>query len=412
MAETISPDTEEDLRDIIADALARETPLDIIGGGSKSLLGRHAPQKLRVSLSHLSDITLYEPEELVMTAGAGTPLVKINELLARHGQQLAFEPPDWRALLGGDGGGGQTIGGVIACNLSGPRRLAAGAARDHFLGVRAVSGRGEVFKSGGRVVKNVTGYDMCKLLAGSCGTLAAMSEVTFKVLPVGEKLRSLLMFGLDDAAAIKALGDALRSPFEISAAVHLPRDVAAASGVGYVRDAGASVTAIRIEGHGPSVDARLASLRELLGGSGEIEELHRQNSAALWREIGNADYFAGPGDGDRAIWRLSVPPASAAGAVAAIIGQMDARAFYDWGGGLIWVSVAERDDAGQDAIRAAIAPQGGHATLIRASESIRARVDVFQPQPAGLAALSVRIKDNFDPAGILNPGRMYAEPNP
>ncbi|NQU69267.1 MAG: glycolate oxidase subunit GlcE [Rhodospirillales bacterium] len=410
MVETITPDTEEDLRDIIADALARETPLDIIGGGSKSLLGRQTPQKLRVSLSLLSDITLYEPEELVMTAGAGASLAKINELLTRHGQHLAFEPPDWRALLGEEESGAQTIGGVIACNLSGPRRLAAGAARDHFLGVRAVSGRGEVFKSGGRVVKNVTGYDMCKLLAGSYGTLAAMAEVTFKVLPVGEKLRSLLMFGLDDAAAVKALGDALQSPFEISAAAHLPRHMAAASGVGYVRDAGASVTAIRIEGHGPSVDARLASLRELLGGSGEIEELHRHNSAALWREIGNADYFAGPGDRDRAIWRLSVPPASAAGTVAAIIGQMDARAFYDWGGGLIWVSVAERDDAGQDAIRAAIAPQGGHATLIRAGAPIRARADVFHPQPAGLAALSARIKDSFDPAGILNPGRMYAEP--
>lgn len=408
MTDTIIPATEDDLRDIIGDALARETPLEIIGGGSKSLLGRHTPQRLRVALSGLDNISLYEPEELVMTAGAGTPLVRIQELLAQHGQQLAFEPPDWGGLLGG--AGDQTIGGVIACNLSGPRRLIAGGARDHFLGVRAVSGRGEIFKSGGRVVKNVTGYDMCKLLAGSYGTLAAMSEVTLKVLPAAEKLRSLLLFGLDDAAAVKALRTALQSPYEVSAAAHLPHPLALASEVGYVRNAGAAVTALRIEGHGPSVDARLAALRELLSPFGETEELHRHNSATLWRETGNGAYLAGPDDKDRAVWRLSVPPASGPEVVAAIQDHMDCRAFYDWGGGLVWLSVAEGDDAGQRPIRAAIGPQGGQARLIRAGESVRGRVDVFQPQSVALAALSARIKDNFDPSGILNPGRMYGKP--
>jgi glycolate oxidase FAD binding subunit len=237
-----------------------------------------------------------------------------------------------------------------------------------------------------------------------------MTEVTFKVLPAGAKLRSLLVFGLEDGDAVKALGAALRSPFEISAAAHLPRDIARASGVGYVRDAGASVTALRIEGHEPSVDARLVALRELLGPFGEVEELHRHNSSALWREIGNADYFAGPDHKDRVIWRLSVPPAPAAAIVAAIRAAVEARAFYDWGGGLIWVSVPEGDDAGQQAVRAAIAADGGHATLIRGSAPVRGRVDVFQPQPAGLAALNARIKDNFDPRGILNPGRMYGAP--
>jgi glycolate oxidase FAD binding subunit len=407
MTETIAPGGEEDLRDIVADALARETPLEIIGGGSKSLLGRHAPQNLRLSLADLSDITLYEPEELVMTAGAGAPLAVISELLAQHGQHLAFEPPDWGGLLGGDGKNEQTIGGVFACNLSGPRRLMAGAARDHLLGFRAVSGRGEIFKSGGRVVKNVTGYDMCKLLAGSYGTLAVFNEVTFKVLPAGEKLRSLLVFGLEDEDAIKALGVALQSPYEISAAAHLPREIALASSVGYVRAAGAPVTALRIEGHGPSVDARLAALRELLGQFGEVEELHRHNSADLWREVGNAVYFAGLDYNGLAIWRVSVPPSAAVGSVAAIREHIDARAFYDWGGGLIWLSVAESNAAGQQIIRAAIAADGGQATLIRGAASIRGRIDVFQPQPPGLAGLSARIKENFDPGGILNPGRMY-----
>lgn len=409
MAETVTPNSEDDLRDLIADALARETSLEIIGGGSKSLLGRHAPQRFKVSLSRLSQITLYEPEELVMTAGAGAPLNTIKDMLAQQGQQLAFEPPDWSALFGADNGGeGQTIGGVIACNLSGPRRLAAGAARDHFLGVRAVSGRGEIFKSGGRVVKNVTGYDMCKLLAGSYGTLAAMSEVTFKVLPAGEKLRSLLVFGLDDGAAVEALGAALQSPYEISAAAHLPRDIAAASSVAYVRDSGASVTAVRIEGHGPSVDSRLAALRELLGGYGEIEELHRHNTNDIWCEIGNVAYFAGHADKDRAIWRISVPPSSAAKLAATIRARIDARAYHDWGGGLIWLSVAEGDEAEQQVVRAAIAADGSQATLIRGSASVRGRIEVFQPQKPGLAALNNRIKENFDPNGILNPGRMYA----
>jgi glycolate oxidase FAD binding subunit len=408
LTQTLIPGTEDDLRDIIADALARDATLDVKGGGSKSALGRYAPQKLKLSLSGLSQITLYEPEELVMTTGAGAPLSTIQDLLAQHGQQLAFEPPDWSALLGSEQN--QTIGGVIACNLSGPRRLTAGAARDHFLGVRAVSGRGEIFKSGGRVVKNVTGYDMCKLLAGSYGTLAAMTEVTFKVLPVGEKLRSLLVFGLTDGDAVKALGAALQSPHAVSAAAHLPRDIALASGVGYVRDANEAVTAVRIEGHGPSVDARLAALRELLGRFGAVEELHRHNSNALWREIGNGDYLAGPDHKGRAIWRLSVPPASAASVVAEIRGKIDVRAFYDWGGGLVWLSVIEGDDAGQQVIRAAITSHGGQATLIRGSDALRARIDVFQPQSPGLAALSARIRENFDPHGILNPGRMYGEP--
>lgn len=412
MTQTLTPDTEEDLRDIVADALARDVALDVTGNGSKSRLGRHGPQRLKLSLSGLSKITLYEPEELVMTTGAGAPLSTIQDLLAQHGQQLAFEPPDWTGLLAGDIGGqsGQTIGGVIACNLSGPRRLTDGAARDHFLGVRAVSGRGEIFKSGGRVVKNVTGYDMCKLLAGSYGTLAAMTEVTFKVLPVGEKLRSLLVFGLDDSDGIKALGAALQSPHAVSAAAHLPHDIASASAVGYVRDAAVAVTALRVEGHGPSVDARLAALRDLLGRFGDVEELHRHNSNALWREIGNSDYLAGPDHKDRAIWRLSVPPASAVSVVADIRNQIDVRVFYDWGGGLVWLSVAEGDDAGQKVIRAAIASHGGQATLVRGSEALRAWIDVFQPQPSGLAALNARIRENFDPHGILNPGRMYGEP--
>ena len=399
----LTPTTEDELREAVAGALARGTPVEILGAGSKAPLGRHVPRGERISLSALTGISLYEPDELVLTAGAGTGLAEIETALAGNNQQLAFEPPDWSALLGADGNA--TIGGVIACNLSGPRRLRAGAARDHFLGVRAVSGRGEVFKSGGRVVKNVTGYDMCKLLAGSYGTLAAMAEITLKVLPAAERLRTLLAFGLDDRAGIALLTEALQSPNEVSAAAHLPADIARGSAVGYVRDSGASVTAIRVEGHGPSVDARLAVLGELFAGRGAVEELHRHNSVTLWREIGNVTPFSG--DDGIAVWRLSVPPATGAEIPRAVAERTDARAFYDWGGGLIWLAVPQGEDAAQGAVRAALGSHGGHATLIRASEDVRARVPVFHPQEPALAALSARIKQNFDPHGILNPGRMY-----
>ncbi len=226
MLDVIRPETEDEVRDAVAEALASATVLDVAGGATKRALGRAVPRARRLEVAGLAGISLYEPEELVMSAAAGTPLAEIEARLAGEGQELGFEPPDWRALLGAVDRE-STIGGTIACNLSGPRRIKAGAARDHVLGVRAVSGRGEVFKSGGRVVKNVTGYDMSKLLAGSYGTLGVMTEITLKVLPAAEKIRTVLVAGLDDAAGIAALTRALHSPNDVSAAAHLPARAAA-----------------------------------------------------------------------------------------------------------------------------------------------------------------------------------------
>ncbi len=406
MPETLKPATEDELREMVAAALAGGATLEIAGGGSKRALGRPMDTAARIDVAALQGVSLYEPDELVLTAGAGTPLAEIEALVAENNQQLAFEPPDWGALLGAAEDATPTLGGMIACNLAGPRRLRAGAARDHFLGVRAVSGRGELFKSGGRVVKNVTGYDMCKLLAGSYGTLGVMSEITIKVLPAPEKIRTLLAFGLIDAAAIDAMAGALGSPHEISGAAHLPAGIAARSGVGYVQGAGAAVTALRIEGHAPSVDARCDALRTMLAGRGEIEELHRHNSNSLWREIANvAPLMDAP---DHAIWRISAPPTAGAALAAALAETTGGQAYYDWGGGLIWLSATSDRGASHEAVREALAHQGGgHATLIRAEAAIRASTPVFHPQPAPLAALSQRIKNGFDPNGILNPGRMY-----
>ena len=294
---------------------------------------------------------------------------------------------------------------LAAPNLSGPRRIKAGAARDHFLGMHAVSGRGERFKAGGRVVKNVTGYDVCKLLAGSYGTLALMHEVTVKVLPAPERTRTVLVFGLEPAAALDALGAALGSAHEVSGAAHMPAEVAARSAVSYVSGAGAAVSAVRVEGFPASVEARCEALRALLRRFGAVEELHSKNSATLWREIRDVRAFA---DDSRPLWRLSVPPASGAAAAARVAEAADVRALFDWGGGLLWLAVDGAPDAGEVPVRAAAMAVGGHATLVRADAPTRAARAVFQPQATGLAALTARIKRAFDPTGVLNPGRMYA----
>ncbi len=409
MSTQFRPTEDTQVCDVVAWALSDGTPLEIVGHGTKSGIGRTVNLSATLETGDLTGITYYEPSELALTARAGTPLADIEAKLAENQQQLAFEPPDLGPLFGAPAGQA-TIGGIVGCNLSGPRRVKAGAARDHFLGVNAVSGRGELFKSGGRVVKNVSGYDLCKVLAGSYGTLAVLTDVTLKVLPAPEKTRTVLAFGLDDAAAVRAMGEAARSTLEPSALAHMPKPVATGSDVSYVAQADASVTAIRVEGTEQSVLYRCERLRELLGALASVEELHGHNSATLWRGIGNVGPFvARP---DRPVWRLSVPPSAASAIVNEIDGVCEADWYYDWAGGLIWLAVDPgTEDGGASIVRGALAHagQGGHATLVRGDAELRARVPVFQPQSAPLAALSARLKAQFDPQGVLNPGRMVTE---
>ena len=401
MTGPLRPQTLADLRDLVAEAAGRETSLEVVGRGSKRALGRPAQAARVLDLSAISGVRSYEPAELVLTAAAGTPLAEIEALLASKNQMLAFEPPRLDGLLGGADGG--SLGGAIACNLAGPRRVKSGSARDHFLGVVAVSGRGEVFKAGGKVVKNVTGYDLCKLLAGSFGTLAVMEEISVKVLPAPAKTRTVLLFGLGTADGVHALTQALNSPYEVSGAAYLPRGVAARSRVGYVGQAGASVTAIRVEGTPISVDARSQALRHQLGGPARLEELHTANSVQLWAEI--RDVAPLLPDASKAIWRASVPPAAGAAVGEAAGGEY----LLDWGGGLVWIAATAVDDGAADAVRNSVQAAGGHALLVRALPSVRAATSVFEPQSPAVAALSKRVKDGFDPLRILNPGRMYAD---
>jgi glycolate oxidase FAD binding subunit len=405
MAETLRPESESQVEEAVRWAAAEEKPFDVVGRATKRGFGRPPQAALSLDLSLLSGVTLYEPGELVLTARAATPLAEIGAALEAKGQQLAFEPADLGPLWGG-APEAATIGGAIACNLGGPRRIKAGAARDFVLGFRAVSGRGESFKSGGRVMKNVTGFDLSKLMAGSFGTLAVMTEITLKVLPAAEKTRTVLVFGLADEAAMAAMAEALTSPHEVGGAAHLPADLARQSAVSYVAGAAASVTALRVEGPGPSVAARCEGLLGLLRRLGPVEELHTANSRMLWKEIADVRLLAGK-DADQ-IWRISVPPARGAEVARELGRAVDGRLFYDWGGGLLWLAMPPRPDAGAAAVRSAIMAAGGHATLVRAADAVRAAVPVFQPQPKPLADLTARVKAAFDPKRVLNPGRMYA----
>jgi glycolate oxidase FAD binding subunit len=404
VTEEFRPTSAEEVRDIVAGALADERPLRIAGAGSKDALGR--PQRLAsLHVGGLSRVGLYEPEELVMTADAGTPLAEIEAHLADNHQQLAFEPADYGSLLGGEPGRA-TIGGVLACNLSGPRRIKAGAARDHFLGLQAVTGRGELIKAGGRVVKNVTGYDLCKLLAGSFGTLAVMTEVSVKVLPAAEETLTLLLAGLAPVHGLGALRTAMASAYDVSGAAYLPAPAAARSEV--AKAAGTGVAAMRLEGPGASLRHRADALKDLLKPRGaEIAELDTPGSQALWREVRDAALLPL----EMVLWRISLPPSVGAELVAALERQLPLQWLADWAGGLIWLAPVGSDlaDGGAAAIRQALAAHGGHATLIRADAALRGNVDVFQPQAAPLARLSARVKESFDPKGILNPGRMYPD---
>ncbi len=400
MRDDMKPLNEEHLRECVAEAVAGGAPLEVAGQGTKRGFGRPAAADRRLELSALSGIRLYEPEELVMSAGAGTPLDEIEAALAAKRQMLAFEPPHLGRIYGHAQAGG-TIGGVFACNLAGPRRFRAGAARDHLLGFRGVSGRAEIFKSGGRVVKNVTGYDLSKLVCGSFGTLAALSEVTFKVLPAPEKTWTVLVFGLGATEAAAAMAEAAGAPHEVTGLCHLPAAIAMESTVDYVAGAGTSVTAIRVEGPGPSVEHRAGALKAMFAGRGGVEELHGHRSGEFWTEIRDVQPLLGR---DRALWRVSLPATDGGAWLDRAMAETGGDGYLDWAGGLVWLAVAPGDDAHAAAVRQGL--NGGHATLMRAPDGVRRRVPVFEPEATPVAALSRRIKEGFDPKGVLNPGRM------
>ncbi|SDI33438.1 glycolate oxidase FAD binding subunit [Lutimaribacter saemankumensis] len=384
----MKPKTEAELAGMVG---AASGPLHVFGGGTRPV-GKPVTGEA-LSLADLSGIVDYEPGALTLVAKAGTPVAEIEAALAAEGQRLAFEPMDHRALLGTQGT--PTIGGVVAANVSGPRRVSVGAARDSLLGVRFVDGSGRVLKNGGRVMKNVTGYDLVKLLAGSHGTLGVLSEVSFKVLPTPEAVRTLVVHGVTDVAALDAMTRAITSPFEVSGAAHLPGDDPR--------------VLLRIEGFAGSVAYRAGQLTSLLADLGEISEIATpEDNAGLWRAVRDAEALK-----DRAnVWRISMTPGAMVNGLLQALGD-DARTYIlDWAGGLCWLGA----DGGPEALhhrlqslvadRAVNAGGGGHVTLVKGDAALRASVPVFQPEPAPIAALARGLREKFDPKGILNPGLM------
>ena len=377
----MTPAHEAELAQMVAGATGA---MHIQGGGTRTT--GLAQDGDILSTKALSGVSLYEPGALTIVAGAGTPLAEVEATLAREGQRLAFEPMDHRGLLGTDGT--PTIGGAVAANVSGPRRIQAGACRDSLLGVRFVDGAGRVLKNGGRVMKNVTGYDLVKLMAGSWGTLGILTEVSLKVQAVPEAAGSILLHGLDDRASVKAMSAALGSPYDVSGAAHAPEGAI-----------GQSVTTIRVEGLDASVTYRVEKLTALLADTGAEIEVQRDldQVTAGWAWLRDVAPFQNT-TGD--VWRLSVKPTDGPDVVAAIKArQPEAKVLYDWGGGLIWVEVTPGAD-----LRSTLAQ--GHATLVRASEDTRSKIAMFQPEPAPLATLSAGLRAKFDPRGLLNPRLM------
>ena len=357
------PTTEADLAEAIAAATA---PLLVRGGGTRTI-GQAVGDVLETG--GLTGVALYEPGALTLVVRAGTPAAEVERVLAADRQRLAFEVPDLRGLLGREGV--STIGGVVAANASGPRRVQVGAARDALLGVRFVDGSGTVIKNGGRVMKNVTGYDLVKLLAGSRGTLGVLTEVSFKVQALPEAEATLVIGGLGDEAGLAALRRALGSPFDIS---------------GAARHSGQSL--IRVEGMAGSVAYRLDRLRALVGGDVKVAEA--AVSAALWRDVRDVALFHDkPGE----VWRI----VTLSTAAAEIAGRLAGEALWDCGGGLIWL----RLDHGRGAEVAAAVAGRGHATRVRGDGG-----PVFPPEAPEVALLAAGLRAKFDPRGILNAGLM------
>ena len=374
------PETEDQTAEMIRTA---KGPLRIQGGGTRGIGRPLAGEVLETSA--LSGVTLYEPGALTVVVKAGTPLADLDQTLAAEGQRLPFEPMDHRGLLGTTGT--PTIGGVVAGNVSGPRRIQAGACRDYLLGVRFVDGSGTVLKNGGRVMKNVTGYDLVKLMCGSWGTLGVLTEVSLKVLPKPAAAACLLIEGLNDDDAVRAMSAALGSPYDVTGAAHTPKGVD-----------GAPVTMLRIEGFAASVDYRAGELAKTLGKFGDATiERDPEKLAAGWAWVRDAKPMHGV-DGD--VWRMSVKPSDAPALVAR---AQPLASLYDWGGGLVWLAMPQGTD-----LRARLGDFSGHATLVRASDATRASLPVFHPEPAAVAALSQGLRNRFDPRGVLNPGLMAA----
>lgn len=385
MRTTAIPSCESDVIDAVADALRDDVKLAIVGGGSKEGIGRQIAAR-ELPVVGLSGVVDYDPAELVLTVKPGTPLVELVSLLEDNGQFFAFDPFDHGPMFG-RAPGASTIGGIVASGVSGSRRVSSGAVRDHLLGFRAVSGRAEQFAAGGKVVKNVTGFDLSKVAAQSWGRLFVLTELTLKVTPRPNEHATLLLPALTDRDAIRAMVCAMGSQAEVAAAAHFPAKTLN----------GESATIFRIHGFSPSVAARQAMLEALLADFGRLLALPTSEAEALWRALATL----APLETRKMLWRINVTPQRACEVVESL-GDEHAAWVFDWAGALVWLA----SDADPTCVRAATERCGGHATLIRAEETVKACTPIFHPQALSIAALEDRVRRAFDPTGVFQTGRF------
>lgn len=381
-----TPTDESAIGEAVLDAVSQKATLRIAGGGTRSPIGHTVENARLLDVSGNSGIVLYEPGSLTVVARAGTTMREVNEALASENQMLAFEPMDHRPLLGTEGE--PTLGGVVSCNVSGPRRFLSGACRDHLLGVRFIDGRGRVIKNGGRVMKNVTGLDLAKLMCGAYGTLGVLSEVSLKVLPRPVRAATMQFAGLSVEQAVNMFCKALSTPYEISGAAFQN-----------------GVAMLRLEGLDSQVAYRISKLQALFPDYG-MSVLDGTVHDDLWKGLRDLHVFSGT---DQAVWKLSVKPTDAPAVVAHLVRKLDARTILDQGGGTIWAGVDSNRSDQEAKIRSSIKSLGGHATLVRGSEALRQAAPVFQPQSSRVSAISSALRQQFDPSGILNPGLMAAQ---
>jgi glycolate oxidase FAD binding subunit len=407
MAQVWSPKNAQDVTAAVGDAIASNITLELVGTGSRRSFGRPVEAQVVLDLSALTGVVDYQPEELVLTVAPATPMAEIETLLASRRQSLAFEPPDFGPLWGLAPGLG-TIGGCILVGRGGPRRLSAGAPRDHTLGLKGVNGFGQAFGAGGRVVKNVTGFDLTKLITGSFGTLCALTELTLKVLPAPEDTATIVLAGLADDQAARVMSRALGSPAQVSSAAHLTPETARDSKVAAIAGPATSMTLLRLEGVPPSIEARSDHLRKLLDGVAPQTLLGLAESLAAWKEIADASFFAR--DLATVVWKLSVSPSAGPTLGYGLAAELGGRCYYDWGGGGVWLELPPAADAHEASVRAmleTVVGGDGHATLMRAPAAVRSAVSPFQPLAPAVDALTRRVQSQFDPNGLFNPGRMY-----
>lgn len=405
MADVYAPKNEAELGGFVRDAAAGNHALEICGLRSKRAMGRPLTPAAIVTVSKMSGVTLYEPNELVISARAGTPLHEVEAILAQRNQELAFEPVGLSRILGGEPLAA-TMGAIVAMNISGPRRILRGAARDHVIGVRAVNGSGEVIRSGGRVMKNVTGVDLVRGLSGSWGTLSVLSEVTFKVLPRAPEVRTILFLGLADEAAVGVMSAAMGAPYEVSGTIHLHAPFVARLSSADLAPANAPLTALRIEGRAQSIEHRVERLRSELAPFGETYYLDHRRSREFWADIRSLAFLSQ--EVERPLWRISVAPSKAPLIVRALSAFFPVNAVYEWSGGLLWLELPPSSDASVTEVRRVLAEFSADSLLMRAPRAVLSAVEVFHPLPLAKMKIVQALKQAFDPAGILNPGRMYA----